>query len=173
MALDWRKIVGTVAPILAKTLAIGNPLAGMAAQALSQTLLGRPDGTEEELSISLAGATPETLLDIKKVEADFKLQMMNAGVDLEKIHAEDRASARSKEERTGDKTPAILAGVFIFSYIIFIVVILWKGVPQEGGTKEVILILTGIMGASITQILNYYFGSSKGSSDKTKMLIGK
>ena len=170
MSFDWKAVVGTVAPILMKTVQTTNPLAGMALSAISQAFLGKPDGKEEEVSAYLERAKPEDLVKLKEVETTFKLDMKNADVDLEKIYADDRADARGKEERTDDPTPKVLAAVFIFGYIAFLIVILWKGVPQDSGTKEVILILVGVMAAAITQILNYYFGSSKGSSDKTKLL---
>ena len=170
MGFDWKGVIRTVAPTLATTLTGGNPLAGMAINAISTKLLGKPDGTEQEIMELMTGATPETLAQLKEVENDFKLKMKELGVEVHKIDADDRADARGKAERTNDATPAILAGVFIFSYILFVIAIMWKGVPQEAGTKEVVLILTGILGAAITQILNYYFGSSKGSADKTKML---
>ena len=47
-------IVKTVAPTIAT--AMGGPLAGMAVRTLSETLLGKPDGTEAELAAAAAAA---------------------------------------------------------------------------------------------------------------------
>jgi hypothetical protein len=49
-------LVRTVAPSIAS--AVGGPLAGMATPAISEALLGKPDGTEAELTEAAAKATP-------------------------------------------------------------------------------------------------------------------
>lgn len=170
MAIAWRDLIRTVAPTLATALSGGNPLAGIAIKTISAGLLGKPDGTEEDVISFMNGATPETLKNLKEIEADFKLNMKELGVKVYELDVQDRADARSKEERTGDLAPPILAAVFIVGYIIFLYIIITKGIPQATGSKEVVLILTGVMAGAITQILNYYFGSSKGSADKTKLL---
>jgi hypothetical protein len=46
---------------------------------------------------------------------------------------------------------------------------------QEGG-KDVALYILGVLSAISTQIFSYYFGSSKGSSEKNdqmKVLLGR
>lgn len=182
MDFDWKGLIRTVAPTLATTLTGGNPLAGMAVSAISESLLGKPDGTEEEVSsfmenLAKSGATAETLAKLQEVENNFIIKTKELGIEAQKLDNEgyavdagDRANARGKEERTDDPTPKILAAVFIFGFFAFVISIMIWGIPQELGTKEIILILVGVMAGAITQILNYYFGSSKGSADKNKML---
>ena len=169
---DWKEIVGAVAPILATTLTAGNPLAGIAVKVLSEKFLNKPDGTEDELATIMTGASPEILAEVKKVEADFKVRMKEAGVDLEKTYATDRANARAKEIATGDKTPKILAGVYTVGYFALLGSIMKWGLPEGEGTREVLIALISIMTGAQMMIMTYYFGSSKGSSDKTKMLTG-
>jgi len=50
-------LVRTVAPSIAS--AVGGPLAGMATKAISEALLGKPDGSEEELLQAAAKASPK------------------------------------------------------------------------------------------------------------------
>ena len=88
-------LVRTVAPSIAS--AVGGPLAGMATKAISEALLGKPDGTEEELAQAAIKATPEQLLALKKAENDFALQMRELDIDLERIAGADRDSARNRE----------------------------------------------------------------------------
>ena len=102
-----KAILQTVAPTIGT--AIGGPFGGMAAKALSELLLGKPDGSEQELSTAIQNATPEQLAEIKKIENDFKLQMKKLDIDLEAIHQQDRDSARKRDMATGDKIPAVLA----------------------------------------------------------------
>ena len=46
--MDWKSIVKVVAPTIATGL--GGPLAGLATKALSEVLLGKSDGTEDEVA---------------------------------------------------------------------------------------------------------------------------
>lgn len=170
MSFDWRGIIRTVAPTLATAVTGGNPLAGMAIGAISKALLGRPDGTEQDIIDLMAGATPETLAKLKEVETDFKIKMEELGVKVHELDVQDRGSARAKEIATGDVTPKVLAGAYTLGYFILLGSVMMWGIPADGGAGQVITALIGALTAIQLQIANYYFGSSKGSSDKTKML---
>ncbi len=120
--MDFSKLGGlisSVAPTLAT--AIGGPLAGLAVKTVSNVLLGRPDGSQEELEKAIQTATPEQILQLKKTDADFRIRMKELDIDLEKIAAQDRSEARQKETTTRDWTPRILAFIVVggFFTIIF------------------------------------------------------
>ena len=85
-------LLGQLAPSIAT--ALGGPLAGVAVKTLSSALFGNEDGTEEQISAAMAVATPDQLAAIKKIDADFKVQMKSLDIDLERISAGDRDSAR-------------------------------------------------------------------------------
>ena len=72
-------LLGSIAPSIAT--ALGGPLAGMGVKALSQALLGNENGTAEELSAALSSASPEQLSVVKKIDADFKVQMKSLDID--------------------------------------------------------------------------------------------
>jgi len=57
----------------------------MATKAISEALLGKPDGSEVELLQAAERATPEQLLALKKAEQDFAVQMRELDIDLERI----------------------------------------------------------------------------------------
>ena len=107
-------LVRTVAPSIAS--AVGGPLAGMATRAISDALLGKPDGTEQELEKAVASATPEQLLALKKAEQEFAVKMRELDIDLERISNEDRDSARNREVSLRDWTPRVLAGLITVGY---------------------------------------------------------
>ena len=88
------KLIETVAPTIAT--ALGGPVAGMAVKALSTALLGHDSGSEDDIRDALATATPDQIAAIRKVDADFKVQMKSLDIDLVRIAANDRASARDK-----------------------------------------------------------------------------
>jgi len=160
-------LVRTVAPSIAS--AVGGPLAGMATKAISEALLGKPDGSEEELIQAAAKATPEQLLALKKAENDFALQMRELDIDLERIASEDRDSARNREIKTKDWTPKILAGGITVGYFGVLFYMLTHGLPTTGGS-EAMLVMLGTLGTAFGGVMAYYFGSSAGSKEKTEAL---
>jgi len=160
-------LVRTVAPSIAS--AVGGPLAGMATKAISEALLGKPDGSEEELLQAAAKATPEQLLALKKAENDFAIQMRELDIDLERIASEDRDSARNREIKTKDWTPKILAGGITVGYFGVLFYMLTHGLPTTGGS-EAMLVMLGTLGTAFGGVMAYYFGSSAGSKEKTEAL---
>jgi hypothetical protein len=157
-------LVKTVAPSIAA--AVGGPLAGMATKAISEALLGKPDGSEVELLQAAERATPEQLLALKKAEQDFAVQMRELDIDLERIANSDRDSARNREIKVKDWTPKILAGLITVGYFGVLFYMLRNGLPQHGGS-EAMLVMLGTLGTAWGGVVAYYFGSSAGSKEKT------
>ena len=52
-------LLKSIAPTIGT--AIGGPLAGQAVQAISNALLGHPNGTQDEVEVALQNATPDQL----------------------------------------------------------------------------------------------------------------
>jgi hypothetical protein len=160
-------LVRTVAPSLAS--AVGGPLAGMAVRTISEALLGKPDGTEDELAQAAAKATPEQLLALKKAEQDFAVKMRELDIDLERIANADRDSARNREVATKDWTPRLLAGLITAGYFGALFYMLRNGLPQHGGS-EAMLVMLGTLGTAWGGVVAYYFGSSAGSKAKDETM---
>lgn len=58
----------------------------------------------------------------------------------------------------------LAAFVILLSFSLFAVILF---MPIDKGSKEVIIYLLGVLSAICTQIVGYFYGSSKGSKDKT------
>ena len=157
-------LVRTVAPSIAS--AVGGPLAGMATKAISEALLGKPDGTEAELLQAADRATPDQLLALKKAENEFTVKMRELDIDLERIANEDRNSAREREISAKDWTPRVLAGLITAGYFGVLFWMLHHGLPTTGGS-EAMLVMLGTLGTAWGGVVAYYFGSSAGSKEKT------
>lgn len=162
-------LLGQVAPSIAT--ALGGPLAGVAVRTLSSALFGHEDGTEEQISEAMSNATPDQLAAIKKVDADFKVQMKSLDIDLERIAAGDRDSARQMQRETRDWTPKALAFFITFGFFGALVWILIFGIPKNG--TEVLLMMLGSLSTSWTGVVQFYYGSSAGSKAKTEALTSK
>ena len=168
---DWKKLVRTVAPGLAT--ALGGPLAGAAVQTISQAVLGKPDGTEEEVATAVVSGGTDALLKIKEADNAFTVKMKELGVDIEKVHQADRDSARNREVRTGDVwTPRVLAATIVGGFLAMVAAVLLGKVTgiTDPIAAGMIGTLIGYVSAKADQVVSYYFGSSAGSAAKTDLL---
>lgn len=167
--MDWRNLVSTVAPWIGA--ALGGPLGAAGVTAVADAL-GLSDKTEASIKQALSGVTPEQMLMLKQAGQDFALRMQEIGFanlkDMEQIAATDRDSARKREMEVKDNTPKILAYAITLGFFGTLTALL-TGVFPEGG-KDVVYIMLGTLGTSWGGVINYYFGSTNGSSEKTKLL---
>ena len=150
------KLIETVAPTIAT--ALGGPVAGMAVKALSTALLGHDSGSEDDIRDALATATPDQIAAIRKVDADFKVQMKSLDIDLVRIAANDRASARDMAVGTHSFTPSIMSYVIVccwavIQYFLFTHVI-------EASMRELIARVLGTLDGALMLVLSFWFGSS-------------
>jgi hypothetical protein len=122
------------------------------------------------ITAAIADASPEQLLALKQAEVkhvEFMAQLgINSVRDLEKIAADDRASARDREVKTGDVwTPRALAVMVITGYAFVQWFVLNNIVPPD--MREIVLRSMGTLDAALGLVLSYYFGSSAGRDNGT------
>jgi hypothetical protein len=150
-------------------------LIAMAASVVGSVLGQKVSASTDAISAAISGATPDQLLALKKADQDFQLQLQQLGFEnveaLEKIAAEDRASARSMQVAVKSKLPPALAIVVTLVCLAFEGWIVTHGIP--GGVEPVIVgRVLGTLDSALILILSYYFGSSAGSDRKTEILAG-
>jgi hypothetical protein len=168
--MDLSKIgglLGQLAPTIAT--AIGGPVAGMAVKALAGALGLSQDASSDDVQTALMNATPEQLAAVKKIDADFKVQMKELDIDLERIAAGDRDSARNMQMQTNDWIPRAMAVMVTFGFFGILTWLLTKGVPPTG--SETLIYMLGALGTAWTGIVQFYFGSSAGSKAKTDAMV--
>ena len=166
--MDWKKIVATVAPGIASLL--GGPLAGVAVGALGKALLGDEAAGEEAVANAVLQANPEALARVKEAEFSFKAKMKELDIDLERIHGDDRKSARGMASARGLVPQVVLGTVFIAGFIAVLWAVFSGSAVLDEQNRTIIVFLLGILSAGITQIMNFFFGSSSGSKEKTGIL---
>jgi hypothetical protein len=166
MDFDWKKLLGTVAPALGT--AIGGPFGAIAGAAINAALGLGENADDAAMAQALAKATPEQLLAIQQAEQQFKLDMERLGVDLAKIDADDRASARQREATVKDWIPGALALGVTAGFFGLLTFIMFKAPPPE--SKDLLNIMLGALGAAWASIVAYYFGSSAGAARKDVLL---
>lgn len=166
--MDWKAIVGTVAPWIATALT--GPLGGMAVGALADAF-GLSDKTEDAIKQAISGATPEQMLALKQADQNFAARMQELGFQniqaLEKIAADDRDSARKREMTVQDYTPRILAYLIVGGFLGMAYGVLFKQMSADSVLAGTII---GYLSAKAEQVAAYYFGSTAGSKQKTELL---
>lgn len=165
MSNKWKKIVASVAPTLGT--ALGGPLAGVAVNALAKGLLGKEGATEADVAMAVESLTPEGLTKLRELDQQFQIEMRKLDVDLERIAAQDRESARQLGTKTSIAPQIVLSAIFVLGYFASLYVV-FEG--QAATPNVVLTTLIGTLTAGVVQILNYWFGSSHGSARKTEVL---
>ena len=164
--MDLKQIISSVAPVLGTLL--GGPVGGGVMMALSRALLGKEDGTEADIQKALATASPDTMVKLKQIEADYKIVVEKSLLESQRIHAGDRDSARKREIATRDWMPGILATTLTIG--IFGVLLSLMFYPVQSEMISVITLMLGALNTVWIGAMTYYFGSSTGSKIKTKLM---
>jgi len=163
--MDLSKIgglLGQIAPTIAT--AIGGPVAGMAVKALAGALGLSEGASSDDVQTALLSASPEQLSAIKKIDADFKVQMKQLDINLEEIAAGDRKSARQMMVQTGVQTPAVLSYSVIIAWV-FIQYYLFTTVIDPS-MRELIARVLGTLDGALMLVLSFWFGSSNQTGEK-------
>jgi hypothetical protein len=158
-------LIENVAPTIAT--ALGGPVAGMAVKALSTALLGHGDGSEDDITAALSTATPDQIAAIKRADNDFKVQMKTLDIDLVKIAAEDRASARMMQTVVKSDLVPTLAVIVIAAFVVVTIGTLMGYAKIESALAGTLI---GYLSAKAELVLSFYFGSSAESESKNEMI---
>lgn len=169
MDFDWKKLVRTIAPTIGTVLSGGNPLVGVGIKAVSNALLGKPDGTENEIATAMQAATPEELIKLKTADLAFKTEMAKIGLDEKKLAFVDVDSARKRESKVKDSTPAVLAYLLTVMFGTLLVFLIF-GPELKESNEAIIFSMAGSLGTVWIAAMAYYHGSSRSSAEKDVLL---
>ena len=165
-----KRAIARAAPGLAH--ALGGPLAGAAVEQLSRAIFGADTNVdvvdEENLADVLSKAGPEHLLALKKAEQDFQIALRHASLEEQRIDAGDRASARERQIKMDDWTPCILGALVICGFFVVLGVMVARKLPP--GAETEFSIMLGALATMTAAVVNYFFGSSAGSREKTRLI---
>lgn len=167
--MDFGSILRTVAPWIGT--AISGPLGGMAVTAAADAL-GLSDKTEAAIKTAIAGATPEQMLALKQADNDFAAKMQALGFEnletMTRLENEDRADARHREIETKDLTPKILAYAITAGFFGMLLAMMFNAIPDAN--RDILNIMLGALGSTWASVTAYFFGSTKGSAEKTRLI---
>ena len=149
-------LVGSLAPTLGA--ALGGPVGGAAASMLADVL--GCDPVPQKIERALAQATPEQLAEIKKAELDFEVRMKELEVDVFALETKDIQNAReSFSEDWTARAIALLSIVLFGGYVLLVTV-----QPADDNDLNVVNLVLGYLGGSVSSVVSFYFGASKSGS---------
>jgi hypothetical protein len=162
-ASAWDKvkgIIGTVAPGLATGL--GGPLAGAAVAFITKSLGMEPG--EDDKAIAALQADPQAILALKVAEIEYKKFLKEGDIKIAELDVQDRGSARALAIAKGLFPQVSLSIVYTVGYFTMVFGLMSGKLAMPPG--DLFAGLVGIMTMAQGQIMNFWFGSSRGSQAK-------
>lgn len=114
-------------------------------------------------------------LKLFELQQSGELAKMANDAEITKAYLADVNSARNREAQVATSesapylnkviTPLLAIGVLVATFGLFSFVLFDKG-AIDPTRKDILIYVLGVLSAIATQIVAYYFGSSKGSADK-------
>lgn len=117
-------------------------------------------------------AKAKAQLELAKLAQEGELaRMANEVADLDSARKREMAVATSENAPYLNKiiVPLLALGVLVATFFLFGLIMFNEGLI-DSTRKDIIIYVLGVLSAISTQIISYYFGSSKGSADKTTSL---
>lgn len=150
----FKNVVGTIVPTLGA--AVGGPLGGMATKVIADAL-GCGDN-EKDIEKAIQTATPEQLLELKKAEKQFEIQMKELDVDIFALETADKQDARNHFSK--DWAARLVGLVVVGGFMGYIFLVTLQ--PPEQNSEALINLVLGYLGGLASAIINFYFGASQG-----------
>tara|TARA_R100000664_G_scaffold4380_1_gene8927 strand:- start:6168 stop:6647 length:480 start_codon:yes stop_codon:yes gene_type:complete len=147
-----KNVVGSLAPTLGS--ALGGPLGGQAASVVAQVLGCKPE--PKAINAAVSAATPEQLLELKKAEQEFELQMKELEVDVFALETKDKQDARSKFSK--DWTTRFMGMITLSGFMGYIFLVTLQ--PPEQNSEALINLVLGYLGGLASAVISFYFGAS-------------
>ena len=153
-----KNIIGAVAPTLGT--ALGGPMGGMAANMIAD-VLGVPNSSKA-LEKAVQEATPEQMLELKKAEHDFEVQMKELDVDVYALKTADIQDARKNFSK--DWTARIMGVSTLGGFLGYIFLVTIQ--PPEQNSEALINLILGYLGGLASAVISFYFGASISTKDE-------
>ena len=168
--MSWKETLGALAPTLAT--ALGGPLAGAATKFIAGKLLGDESADLSDIEKAVLGASPEQLAQLKEIDNEFKIGMKKLDIDVIKISVDNTKSARDMA-KINMWPQIVLSAFFVVGYFSILISLGFGYFSLDTPAKDTLILLLGIMTREMPTIMQFWFGSSFGSKNKTEKLTGR
>jgi len=158
--MNWQELskqVADYAPLL------GGVLGGPSGAAVG-TMLASKFGTKETPNDIAAAiqADPNAALKLKEVES-------NNETKLQELYLKDKQNARLSHKDS--VMPAALS-IALTLFVVLVVYLLFFA-PVPDASKDVLFMLLGVVVKEWSNAMQYWYGTTRSSSDKTKLIAAR
>jgi gas vesicle protein len=162
--MNWLK---ELAPMIGT--ALGGPLGGIAAGFIADKL-GVEEKTVKAVSdvLNSGKMTADQIAALKLAEIDFQKFLEEKGIDLERITAADRDSARQMNIATRSWVPSALSMLVTAGYFGILVGMMTGLLAVTD--SQAMLIMLGSLGTAWGMVMAFWFGTTHGSQQKNDLL---
>jgi hypothetical protein len=149
--------------------ALGGPFGGIAAGFIAEKL-GLEGKTVDAVTKALSDnkMTADQVTAIRLAEIDFTKFLAQNEITIAQLEVTNTQGAREMQMAVKSRTPDILA-VIIVSGFFGILITMMMGLLTVSDQQS-LLILLGSLSAGFGAVLNFFFGSSRGSQNKDVLL---
>ncbi len=171
---DVKKLISNVAPTLFTGLGTlvagpaGTVVGGLAGKVLTQVFgTSSPDKLTEVIS-----QDPQAAVKLREAELTFQLEMAKIELDETKSFLADVQNARAREiaMKGSNATFYSIGWIITCSFFGAIVLLTFKPVSIDAQMRDVLNMMLGYLASNFTTVVQYFFGSSKGSADKASLI---
>ena len=131
--------------------------------------------------VTTKGEIMQQELEMKKAELQYQLDTKRLGVEEQKNHLQDIDSARQRSTAVETNVNASSLSKNIGSYLaitttlltfVLFYIVIFRNETIKAEVKDVVIYVLGVLSTILTQVFSFYFGSSQGSVDKSKIIEG-
>ena len=119
------------------------------------------ENTPKAIEKAIADATPEQMLELKKAENAFEVQMKELEVDVFALETADKQDARGKFSK--DWTARIMGIAVVGGFMGYIFLVTLQ--PPEQNSEALINLVLGYLGGLASAVISFYFGASNTQKD--------
>lgn len=157
------------APSIIKLITGSDKAADVAGQVIgiAKTVTGTETGQE---ALEVMQADPDKAMD-------FQLALASQQVELEKSFLLDIQDARAmqiaaltQEDKFSKRFVYFFSGAWSVFTMIYVTCITFWAPIEESGKSNASTVLGFLLGTAVSMIFSYFFGSTKGSAEKTRII---
>lgn len=167
--MDWLDTLKSLAPTVASALL--GPMAGAAVTAIGSVLgVNAPTLQKIQGVIAAGQMTPEQLMQMKELDLKFQQMEQDGKFKFAELEFKDRDSARQASVQGGTMGRLFWMSLWLISTVLIAeLCVLAFGIPH-GVPELVVGRVLGMLDSVAMQVLNFWFGTSHGSAEKTALL---
>lgn len=158
MSFNWINLLKNLAPDIASAFIPGSSLLGKGVKFLSETFLGKPDGTESEVAEYVAqnAFKPEFQVKLAEVNNTFKIKMAEIGYDTEKLIQENVTSRHATDMNSDNKLSKNVRPITLICLMSLHIILMLSSINIDLSTETMGMVKTNK--ELLETVFMFYFG---------------